>query len=99
MLASFSFSIIGEQCPLVYEQCLLTACETAGGHLSEYGACLKVEGEEYDESLYQEEVDKCLSTNDFCIENDGLVKNMSCFGPVFMLLSVLMLALYADGTS
>lgn len=95
LLSSASFPIVAEQCPAVYEQCISEACEKAGGVQTATVSCMSQAG--YDDGVYQQELGKCEATNEYCIGNDGLVRNMSCCGPVFLILSVLSLALRADG--
>jgi hypothetical protein len=95
-LASISFSVVGAQCPELKEYCTIQACTKAGGELNEYGGCMESEG--FDESFYQEEIENCNYAFDYCVENDGVIRNMSCCGPIFILLPVLILALYAGGT-
>lgn len=95
-LFSISFSIVGAQCPELKEYCIMQACTKAGGELNEYNFCAK--GEDFDEDVYQEELGFCDYAFEYCIENDGVVRNMSCCGPIFILLPALILALYVDGT-
>ncbi|MCP4647468.1 MAG: hypothetical protein GY852_07010 [bacterium] len=95
LFISLSFSVVGEQCPDLKQYCIQNACPKAGGEINEYGFCTK--GATFDEQRYQEELDLCDATNDYCVENDGVVRNMSCCGPIFIFLFAL-LALYADGT-
>lgn len=95
LLFSTSFSVVGAQCPELKQYCIQNACPRAGGELTEYGTCAKAET--FDESRYQEELDLCDYSYEYCVENDGVVRNMSCCGPIFIFLFAL-LALYADGT-
>ena len=95
LLLSLSFSVVGEQCPELNQYCIQNACSKAGGEITEYGICAR--GENFDESVYQESLTLCDTTYEYCIENDGVVRNMSCCGPIFIFLFAL-LALYADGT-
>ena len=96
LLSSLSFSVVGEQCPDLAYYCVQKACTKAGGQLSEAGTCEK--GGAFDEATYEEELDFCDYSYEYCVENDGVVKNMSCCGPIFIFLSALAMALYADGT-
>ncbi|MBD3398245.1 hypothetical protein GF412_03565 [Candidatus Micrarchaeota archaeon] len=96
LFLSFAFSIVGGQCPELKSLCIQEACTKAGGELDSQGFCIKISG--FDEARYQEELENCDYYYSYCVENDGVVRNMSCCGPVFILLPVLILALYADGT-
>ncbi len=94
LLSSVSFAIVGQQCPLFQEDCIAKACGIAQGELSDYGECVPTS--EFDYELYTQEVERCNTTYDFCLENDGLIKNMSCCGPIFILLSTLALIVKAS---
>ncbi len=95
LLFSLSFSVVGAQCPELKHYCIQSACPKAGGEITEYGICAR--GENFDESVYHKSLTLCDTTYEYCIENDGVVKNMSCCGPIFIFLFAL-LALYVDGT-
>ena len=95
LMFSLSFSVVGEQCPELKYYCIQKACPNAGGEINEYGFCAK--GETFDEQIYQDELNQCDIAHEYCVENDGIVHNMSCCGPIFIFLFAL-LALYADGT-
>ena len=95
LLISISFSVVGAQCPELNQYCIQNSCPKAGGELTEHGTCIK--GETFDEQRYQKELNLCDIAYDYCIENDGVVHNMSCCGPIFIFLFAL-LALYVDGT-
>ena len=86
LLVPFAFPVVGEQCPEFQEACLQNACEKAHGELNEYGMC--IQNEEFEPDVYEEEVAACNYAFDYCIENDGVFRNMSCCGPVFVLLLV-----------
>lgn len=94
LLASLTFSIVEAQCPELKEYCIKRACPGAGGETDDSGACIK--NEDFDAQRYQENLEICDSSYDYCVENDGVVHNMSCFGPVLIFLSVILLALRAD---
>lgn len=85
---------MGAQCPELKEYCIQRACPGSGGELSESGSCIAKEN--FDAQRYQENLEICDSSYDYCVENDGVVKNMSCFGPIFIFLFVALLALRAD---
>jgi len=61
------------------------------------GNCIHTEN--FDEARYQEELTDCDAAYEFCLENDGVVRNMTCCGPLFILFPLLMLALCAGDTS
>ena len=48
-------------------------------------------GPEFDTESYESGLAACNYTFEYCIENDGLVHNMSCCGPIFILLGALAL--------
>lgn len=96
LLASISFAMVGSQCPEVKTNCLQSACTDAGGNITDYGACFHSPG--FDEEAYDSQLAHCGGLYDFCVENDGLIHNMSCCGPIFIFLPVLMLALRAGGS-
>ncbi len=96
LITSASFSMVGAQCPEVKGSCANSACISAGGNVTEYGAC--VHFPEFNNDTYDAHLAQCEKLEEFCIENDGLVHNMSCCGPIFIFLSVLMLAPYAGGS-
>ncbi len=87
---SLSFSVVGAECPQVLEQCVQNACIHSEGELNENGVCIA--GPEFDAELYETDLAACNYTFDYCVENDGLVHNMSCCGPIVILLGALMLA-------
>lgn len=93
---SLAFPTTGAECPASNERCLQEACTRAGGDFNENSYCVK--GANFDEAKYSQELSACGQLNEFCIENDGLVHNMSCCGPIFILLAVLLFASRADGT-
>ncbi len=95
LLFSLSFSVVGAQCHDFEQYCKKESCTRAGGQINEYNTCSKPEG--FNEEIYKEELDNCAFNYDYCVENDGVVRNMSCCGPVFIFLFAL-LVLYADGT-
>ena len=70
------------------------ACTKANGELTESGECIQIG--EFDAAVYSEEIGNCNYAYNFCIENNGLVHNMSCCGPVFALLSILALAVWSS---
>jgi len=87
---SLAFSVVGAECTQILERCIQNACIHANGELNENGVCLA--SPEFDADVYEEDLATCNYTFEYCIENDGLVHNMSCFGPVFILLGLLTLA-------
>ena len=97
MLLPFASSIVGEQCPDMAYYCVQNACKNSGGSMDPMGRCIA--GDDFDEERYQERLNMCDETYAYCVENDGVVERMSCCGPVFILLSAALLALYASGTS
>jgi|GEM_PF-1038598 len=97
LLAAASFAVVGQQCPQFQEHCIEQACTIAKGELSDFGECIPTS--EFDYELYAQEVDRCNTTYDFCLENNGLVRDMSCCGPVFILLSTLALVAKCSPTN
>lgn len=95
ILLPAAFAITGVQCPEVKEECLNSACAAAGGNATASGACMHFEG--FSNDTYDAHKVQCESLNEFCVENDGLIHNMSFCGPVFIFLPLLMLALCAGG--
>lgn len=91
---SIAFPVTGAECPAVHEECIRDACIHAGGEINQMGYCEKAE--KFDEARYSQELSSCEQVDEFCVENDGLVHNMSCCGPVTAFALVL-LVLYADG--
>ncbi|MFP3950315.1 MAG: hypothetical protein ACLFUZ_04480 [Candidatus Micrarchaeia archaeon] len=86
-LVSFAFSIVAEQCPGVKNYCIQKACTDSGGELRDQGSCLKAGG--FNETHYQQELDNCDISYEYCVESDGQwLKNMSCMGPISILLFV-----------
>ena len=81
---SLAFSTTGAECPAVHDKCLQAACIHAGGEISQMGYCAK--GEKFDEARYSQELSSCQQMDEFCVKNDGLIHNMSCCGPIFILL-------------
>ncbi|MBN2121991.1 hypothetical protein JW721_02955 [Candidatus Micrarchaeota archaeon] len=96
LLISGAFAVTGVQCPEVKEECMNSACISAGGNISASGACMNLP--DFDFELYEAHLAQCESLEEFCIENDGLVHNMSFCGPVFIFLPLLLLALCAGGS-
>jgi len=86
---SLAFSMVGQECPQVLERCIQNACVHAKGELTEEGICSM--GPEFDTESYESGLAACNYTFEYCIENDGLVHNMSCCGPIFILLGALAL--------
>ncbi len=94
VLMSFAFSIVAEQCPGVKNYCIQKACTDSGGELREQGTCLKLYG--FNETHYQQELENCDLTYEYCLESDGQwLKNMSCMGPISILLCVSVVSLCA----
>jgi len=92
---SLAFPVTGAECPASNEKCLQQACLNSGGDFNEKSYCVK--GAKFDEPKYSQNLGVCAQMDEFCVENDGLVRNMSCFGPVFILLAALLFSC-ADGT-
>jgi hypothetical protein len=95
LLFSLSFSVVGSQCHDLEKYCKEKSCTTAGGEINDYNTCSKPEG--FNKEVYQEELDNCQFNYEYCLENDGMAKDMTCCGPMFIFLFAL-LGLYADGT-
>ncbi len=91
---SLAFPTTGAECPASNEKCLKESCTQSGGDFNENNYCVK--GQKFDETKYSQELTVCQQMNDFCIQNDGLVHNMSCFGPIFMLLLGLLFSCAGD---
>lgn len=92
---SLVFPTTGAECPASNEKCLQEACTQSGGDFSQNSVCTK--GAEFDNEEYGRKLQVCEQMDEFCMENDGLVHNMSCCGPVFILLA-LAAFLHSDGT-
>mgnify|MGYP006286653659 CR=1 FL=1 len=94
LLIPAAFSIVAEQCPGVKNYCIQKACTDSGGELRDQGSCLKSGG--FNETHYQQELDNCDMSYDYCVESDGQwLKNMSCLGPISILLCASAVSLYA----
>ena len=93
---SLAFPVTGAECPASNNRCLQEACTRAGGDFNENSYCVK--GANFDETGYAQSIDVCKQMDEFCVENDGLVHNMSCCGPIFILLAALLLLSRGDGT-
>ena len=96
LLLSLAFPTTGAECPASNEKCLQEACIRAGGDFNEDSYCVK--GANFDETKYSQDLEVCKQVDEFCVENDGLVHNMSCCGPIFILLAALLLLSRGDGT-
>jgi hypothetical protein len=96
LLPAISSAMVGAQCPEVKAECMNSACAAAGGNVSTSGVCVHLEN--FDNETYDVHQTHCYGLYDYCIENDGLIHNMSFCGPIFIFLSALMLALYAGGS-
>ncbi len=75
--------------------CFEAVCEQAGGIPGEYSGCS--ETPDFDPDFYMNATEECRIMTAQCIESGGAVlppRNMSCCGPVFILLLALAIAFH-----
>jgi hypothetical protein len=87
--SSISSAYMAADCSEIERLCIENACAYSNGEVYD-GEC--IEGEDFDSLYYQNATGECALLKERCEESSGFMlpsRNMSCCGPVFVLLAVL----------